>query len=207
VSSRLRDVATFKALIDCLCHFLDEHTTETSTTESPILPKTRPPGEKKALTTLGFMLVDNIPPALEAGIIKRWLSKYPFPCRTSSASKDGPATCVLTEMRTWRYDDLDMSAIFALLSNNKEAMRQLEKCGLKADSRTGDVLNGSDNESDVWMVDGDDTAGPRRSAARRQPDESAEEQALRRRRREAMVFSEGGRPLGNENIIQPSYTL
>lgn len=73
----------------------------------------------------------------------------------------------------------------------------------------------ADDDSDVWMTGGEDTAGivpipaagsavptPSRSRVRRLRDESAEEQALRRRRREAMVLSEGGRPLGQDNIIQ-----
>lgn len=60
-----------------------------------------------------------------------------------------------------------------------------------------------DEDSDVWMVDGEDTAGSYRGSSSRRPLEgSAEEQALRRRRREAMVLSEGGRPLGRDDIIQ-----
>lgn len=60
-----------------------------------------------------------------------------------------------------------------------------------------------DGDSDVWMVDGEDTAGSYRGSSSRRPlDGNTEEQALRRRRREAMVLSEGGRPLGREDIIQ-----
>lgn len=60
-----------------------------------------------------------------------------------------------------------------------------------------------DEDSDVWMVDGEDTAGSyRQSSSRRFQEGSPEDQALRRRRREAMVLSEGGRPLGNDDIIQ-----
>lgn len=60
-----------------------------------------------------------------------------------------------------------------------------------------------DGDSDVWMVDGEDTAGSYRGSSSRRPqDGNAEEQALRRRRREAMVLSEGGRPLGRDDIIQ-----
>lgn len=60
-----------------------------------------------------------------------------------------------------------------------------------------------DADSDVWMVDGDDTAGAsRQNLSRRLQPGTAEEQRLRRRRREAMVLSEGGRPLGRDDIIQ-----
>lgn len=59
-----------------------------------------------------------------------------------------------------------------------------------------------DDDSDVWMVDGEETAGTFRTAPRRPQEGSLEEQALRRRRREAMVLSEGGHPLGRDDIIQ-----
>lgn len=62
-----------------------------------------------------------------------------------------------------------------------------------------------DGDSDVWMVDGEDTAGTFRSTPRRVQEGSLAEQALRRARREAMVLSEGGRPLGRDDIIQRSY--
>lgn len=60
-----------------------------------------------------------------------------------------------------------------------------------------------DADSDIWMVDGDDTAGAsRQNLPRRLQPGTVEEQRLRRRRREAMVLSEGGRPLGRDDIIQ-----
>lgn len=56
-------------------------------------------------------------------------------------------------------------------------------------------------DGDIRMVGGEDTAGPNFHVSSRFQF-SAEDQALRRRRREAMVLSEGGRPLGHEDIIQ-----
>ncbi|KAH8701138.1 hypothetical protein BGW36DRAFT_292977 [Talaromyces proteolyticus] len=196
---RLKDHPTFEALIDCLCNFIAEHTEETGTTNSPILPKTRPPGEKKALAVLNIILAENIPAALEAGIIRRWLSRYPFPCLHDSDYR-GKDLVVL--MKTYWSDDTLMSSIVTTLLNSMEAVRQLRRFGLiwtlLEDEDQDDV------DSDVWMVNGDDTAGRSRVAERlRLSDESLEEQALRRRRREAMVFGEAGRPLGDENIIQP----
>ena len=80
-----------------------------------------------------------------------------------------------------------------------------------SDSEEGGVAN----NSDIYMTNSEDTAGvvmpsygdsrtpmTRPRPQRRRRDESLEEQALRRRRREAMVLSEGGRPLGQDNIIQ-----
>lgn len=59
-----------------------------------------------------------------------------------------------------------------------------------------------DVDSDVWMVDGEDTAGSSRLSGPRVREGTAEEQAVRRRRREAMVLSDGGHPLRQDDIIQ-----
>lgn len=110
-------------------------------------------------------------------------------------------------------DDTLMSSIFTTLVMNPEGVRQLRKTGMLGavvdeDDDDDDEDEDGDEEDDevdgdVWMVNGDDTAGRGRVPERmRVADESVEEQTLRRRRREAMVFSEAGRPLGNENIIE-----
>ncbi|PYH99526.1 hypothetical protein BO71DRAFT_394257 [Aspergillus ellipticus CBS 707.79] len=197
VCLRLKDLSTYNALIDCLCNFLDEHTEEIITTVSPILPKTRPLGEKKALGILNIILQENVPAALEAGIVSRWLVKYPFPCALAEPSRKQD---VVLLMKTWWSDDAVMSAIFGTLSSHPDGAKQLRKFGLM-----GSMLEENDHDdydSDVWMVDGEDTAGSRRMPGRRLRERTAEEQAVRRRRREAMVFIDGGRPLGNDDIIQ-----
>jgi hypothetical protein len=191
-SARLKDLATFTALVDCLCNLLEEHAEETGTTVPPTLPKTRPPGEKKALSTLNILLGENIPAALEAGVVSRWLSRYPF------------SVPVEPELRRRLWNDNQvLNSIGATLSSHQEGIKQLQKYGLVGSVMEENDHDEYDGDSDVWMIDGDDTAGPRRSSGRRVRDDNAEEQALRRRRREAMVFSEGGRPLGSDNIIQP----
>ncbi|PLN82721.1 hypothetical protein BDW42DRAFT_200273 [Aspergillus taichungensis] len=197
VCSRLKDASTYTAIVDCLCFFLEEHVEETSTTVSPILPKTRPLGEKKALSVLNLILQENIPAALEAGVITRWLAHYPFPCALSEPSRRQD---VVILMRTWWSDDAVMSAIFNTLSTHPDGAKQLRKYGLM-----GSMMEENDQDetdSDVWMVDGEDTAGSRHIPTRRPRDRTAEEQVVRRRRREAMVLSDGGRPLGNDDIIQ-----
>lgn len=197
VCTRLQDLTTYTALVDCLCNFLDEHVEETSTTVSPIFPKTRPLGEKKALSTLNHILQVNIPAALEAGVISRWLDKYPFPCALAEPSRRQD---VVILMKTWWSDDSIMSSIFGTLSSHPEATKQLRKHGLMGSLM--EENDPDDEDSDVWMVDGEDTAGSRHIPGRRLRERSAEEQAVRRRRREAMVLSDGGRPLGNDDIIQ-----
>ncbi|PGH18494.1 hypothetical protein AJ80_04464 [Polytolypa hystricis UAMH7299] len=221
VSTRLKDLPTYTAVIDCLCNFLDEHTEETSQTLSPILPKTRPLGEKKALSTLNLILAENIPAALEAGVVSRWLVKYPFPCTIhDEASRQN----IVTLMKTWWTDDAVMSSIVNTLSSNQEGVKQLRKYGLMGSRmeehmqiyndddddvlglQNGDIDhendfdNVADSDSDAWMGAGGEV---RNGTGRRRQEGTAEEQELRRRRREAMVLSEGGRPFWQSNIIPP----
>ncbi|KAL4927906.1 uncharacterized protein BDV17DRAFT_265451 [Aspergillus undulatus] len=209
VCSHLKDVPTYTALVDCLCNLLGEHVEKTSETISPIFPRTRPLGEIKAMRTLNILLQENILAALEAGIVSRWLANYPFPCALTEPSRRQD---VVILMKTWWSDDAVMSAIFATLSSHPEGAKQLRKHGLmgsmleeKDHDEISDEDNDDEEESDVWMVDGDDTAGTAGSSRRvpgRRPRRNPEEQALRRRRREAMVLSDGRRPLNNDDIIQ-----
>ncbi|RHZ47976.1 uncharacterized protein CDV56_102252 [Aspergillus thermomutatus] len=198
VCSRLKDLSTYTALVDCLCNFLEEHGEETSTTDSPILPKTRPLGEKKALSILNLILQENIPAALEAGVVSRWLSKYPFPCALTKPSRRQD---VVILMKTWWSDDTIMSAIFSTLSSHPDGTKQLRKYGLMG-SMMEENDHDDEEDSDVWMIDGEDTAGSRRLSGRRLRGGTAEEQAVRRRRREAMVLSDGVHPLNNDDIFQ-----
>ncbi|KAJ5782220.1 hypothetical protein N7457_003994 [Penicillium paradoxum] len=201
IGTRLADLPTFTAIINCLCNLLEEHLEKTSTTNSPILPKTRPMGEKKALNILTVLLPENIPDALEAGIISRWLCRYPFPCAMAEPSRRRD---VVILMKTWWSDDAVMSAIFSTLSSHPDGIKQLRKYGLMGSMiEENDHDDEDDADSDVWMVDADEAGGSfGRAPSRRLQEGSAEEQALRRRRREAMVLSDGGQPIGNDDIIQ-----
>ncbi|KAK2873452.1 hypothetical protein FQN49_002359 [Arthroderma sp. PD_2] len=230
VSMRLRDEPTFSALVDCLCNFLSEHTEKTSDIMSPIYPQTRPPGENKALKTLSSMLPGNILPALEAGVVSRWLTNYPFPCAVRDKSKK---RSIVFMMKTWWADDPAMGSIINTISSDQEGLNHLRKYGLmgsRMEEHTADIFgneahdneandpdyngglypvydsnsdSGSDADSDVWMVDGEETAGVSPWLGSRPQETTAEEQALRRRRREAMVFSESSRPLVADNIFHP----
>lgn len=148
---------------------------------------------------MNIVLQENVEAALEAGIVSRWLSKYPFPCALTEPSRKQD---VVMLMKTWWSDDAVMSSIFSTISSHPDGAKQLRKYGLM-----GSMIEENDHDdegwdSDVWMVDGEDTAGSRPVSSRRVREGTAEEQAVRRRRREAMVLSDGGRPLGNDDIIQ-----
>ncbi len=149
------------------------------------------------------LLRDNLIDAISAGIVSRWLSKYPFGGSTTDEAVRREA---VHQLKTFTSDDILMCEVIVRLDNFAEGRKQLRRCGL-----IGSAIGESNgDEADTWMVDGDDTAGGNLASgagSRRVREESAEEQALRRRRREAMVFSEGGGPLGRENIIQRDEVL
>ncbi|KAJ5552957.1 Armadillo-like helical [Penicillium frequentans] len=171
VCTRLRDLPAYTAIINCLCNFLDEHTEVTYPTTSPVLARTRPLGEKKALQILNILLPENIPAALEAGIVTRWLSKYPFPCALDEPSRRQDVVILL---KTWWSDDTVMSSIFSNLTSHAEGIKQLRKYGLmgsmlEEENEQDDDDEDDDGDSDVWMVDGEDTAGSYRGSSSRRP--------------------------------------
>ncbi|KAJ5558163.1 hypothetical protein N7535_008379 [Penicillium sp. DV-2018c] len=202
IVTRLADLPTFTAIIDCLCNLLEDHVENTSTTNSPILPKTRPIGEKHALKILhSLLLPGNIPIALEAGIVSRWLSRYPFPCAMTEPSRRRD---VVILMKTWWLDDPAMGTILGMLSGHPDGLKQLRKYELMGSNMIEEKDHDDDEtRSDVWVVAPDQAVGSLgQTPSQRHQEGSAEEQALRRRRREAMVLSDGRRPIGNDDIFQ-----
>ncbi|OGE52664.1 hypothetical protein PENARI_c009G01689 [Penicillium arizonense] len=158
----------------------------------------------RALNALNFLVsnrAQNVPEALEAGIISRWLCKYPFPCAQADPSRRRD---VVILMKTWWSDDAVMSSIFSTLSSHPDGIKQLRKYGLMGSMIEENDQDDEDDDadSDVWMVDADEAGGTFGRSSRRLQEGTPREQALRRRRREAMVLSDGGRPLGNDDIIQ-----
>lgn len=189
---------TYNALVECLCNLIPEHIPAPQTVYRCVTQARRPQAERTALIILCRLLRDNLVDAISAGIITRWLSNYPFGGSTTDEAVRREA---VHQLKTFTSDDILMCEVIVRLDNFAEGRKQLRRCGL-----IGSAIGENDgNEDDTWMVDGEDTAGggvALGASSRRVREESAEEQALRRRRREAMVFSEGGGPLGRENIIQ-----
>ena len=136
--------------------------------------------------------------ALGAGIVSRWLANYPFCGGSVSETRKIEA---VQQLKTWNTEDTLMCDILSMIDCAPEGRKELRKHGLVG-SAIGET---DDEEGDTLMVGGEDTAGfsiGSIARGRRVREESIEEQALRRRRREAMVLSEGGRPLGRDDIIQ-----
>jgi hypothetical protein len=111
---------------------------------------------------------------------------------------------VVILMKTWWLDDMAMGTILGMLSGHPDGLKQLRKYELMGSSMIEENEHDDDDAgSEVWMVAADQADGSfGRTPSQRLQDGSAEDQALRRRRREAMVLSDGRRPIGNDDIIQ-----
>ncbi|KAI9806802.1 MAG: hypothetical protein M1833_002458 [Piccolia ochrophora] len=177
---KINTLGTFSALTTCLCHTLRDPTRGS-------LPQ-RPPTERNALFVLVRLLPYNVPLALKAGLVHRWLAHYPF------GNNEAQTRAAIRKYRTYNIDDTLMSEVICTLENHPEARKQMRQVGL-----TGSSM-GEDEDGDELMVDGEETAGF--ATARRPREESTEERMVRRRRREAMVLSDGAQPLGRDDIIQ-----
>ncbi|KAF7503856.1 hypothetical protein GJ744_003053 [Endocarpon pusillum] len=219
----MSDPSTFTAIVDCLSNLLPLHShgppeqAHNPTRSSPLLPHNRPPSETLALHILRELLTDQtLPTALSAGLISKWLKHYPFPCALPSNGARRQEVIKLFKTKSFGPDDPFMAAIITIIIRQPEGLKQLRKHGLTGSSY-GEAAE-VDIE-DVFMADGEDTAGvvpssvtmpPAAAAAarpaswRRPPDPSNNqaERAVRQRRREAAVYSEGDAPLTQDNIFQ-----
>ncbi len=221
------DIAAFSAIVECLANLLPLHENgprlraDNPTASSPLLPRNRPASETSALLILRRLLTEqNASIALAAGLVSRWLKHYPFPC--ALAENGSRRHQVVKLFKTfWRYDDPLMASIITTITHTADGLKQLRRHGLTGSSY-GEAEVDFGGIDDVFMTDGEDTAGvPSVSSSsgaaagssswsRRPADPSSNqaERAVRQRRREAAVYSEGDAPLTQDNIFQrlPSNT-
>ena len=206
--------------MDCLCNLLPE---ARIAEKDPTL-RTQP--ERDALHFLYNILEYDAAKALEAGVISRWLARYPFGGEDASKSEkkktildlldDGPFyedTCFRSSMR----------AVLWVISNNPSLQKETIEHGLLDvpkgnDNTVGvnisgcDKLPWTDHVQDEWSMQEalrrTDPSSDRMGRGipigtnNRPREESFEEQALRRRRREAMVLGEVWRPIERADIIE-----
>jgi hypothetical protein len=213
----IADASTFDAIVKCLASLLPLHKNgppiraDNPTASSPLLPYNRPPPETLALLILCKILGNETAMnALSAGLVSEWLKYYPFPC--ALPENDGRRQDVVKLFKTWGQDDPLMVDIMKVLTSHPEGLKQLRRHGLTGSSY-GEAEVDVGGVEDVFMADGEDTAGvvpvasaarPSSSWSRRPPDPSSSqaERAVRQRRREAAVYSEGNAPLTQDNIFQ-----
>lgn len=147
---KLQDYNTYRALVTSLVNLLPLHATTladaplkaTGDLPSPILPLHRPTHESNLIHLILELLRSHkrnpspgggIPTLLKAGIIKRWLTHYPFPCTLPAYAhlnfKRSDVAELFTD-RTYARDDYVMSELFRNLSSSPAAQQQLREAGL-----------------------------------------------------------------------------
>lgn len=224
-----KDQEALHALIECLCSFLPEHDPSCLQYEARKVPKTRPPGETKALQVMNAVLTNNVSAAINAGIISRWLAHYPFP-KLGSDERHG-----IDNLIQYCYNyDTDMATILGALGTHIDGSRQLRKHGLLAVSKIIEDRSALQNDTGVDDTEDDDDdddddsddsqdyyyGSPRADAFRFRDSTSmsdlpwtnerrrrnrrsitAEEIAARRRRRQAIIINA---PNEDVEVIMPN---
>ena len=148
--------------------------------------------------------------ALEAGLVRRWLSRYPFGGRAGvgslvKANGRGGGIWARTSMQVRRSavarlrtdppDDDALARILQWLGEDPEGRAELRKYGLLGWAQDGEEEEWGEEELEKAML------GELQRRIRGGPGDE-DEAALRRRRRQAMVLSEGGMPISVENIYE-----
>lgn len=195
--------ATFKALIDCLYRFFDDKEAYPHGFGSYTNQHHRPEAEQDAMFVLCVACRGKMAEVLRAGLVTRWLAKYPF---GGFETPDTAKQLLIKHLKNHEteWSDPTMTEILRFVDSEPEGRRQLRNHGL-----LGSVIGESpddEDDKDISMSGAEDgavtgvTVGALRG--RRIREESIEEQALRRRRREAMVLHEGNSPVSRSDIIQ-----
>ena len=144
-----------------------------------------------------FTPASSFAEAIEAGVVSRWLARYPFGGADAPQAKKKE---VIREIVNGQQDgDLyyedthfgsSMRNILYTSFRVDEFRKEMQNHGL-IDYRERDD---EDDDTGLWPVV--------LRANNRHREESLEEQALRRRRREAMVLGRNDRPIQREDIFE-----
>ena len=195
------------------------------------------------LNRTGWQYAAAADAALHAGVLTKWLANYPFPCTLPEYSHFNykrSDVARLFDRMAWFEDDPLMADVIRLVNVSPHGRKQMRSVGLSASSvrenvdahqvrdswnwrssSWADPDDTDEDDNDVVMVNGEDTAGlllvpdninvwdeptgrttTRAGARLRSGERSQEEEHLRRRHREAIVVAERGAPLRRENILQ-----
>jgi hypothetical protein len=190
---------------------------------SPVRPSSRPAQEKALLIILAKLLdISNVETALSAGLVSRWLCRYPFPCNLASSKLHD--IVALLRLKAWWDDDPLMAELMRVITSVPSGLQELREFGLTKIKHFRNYWSGDDwyeewplaRNEDVVMSEGDGTASvlpsasqssqeqrPGSSWSRRHPTPDSQlDGTQRRRRREAMVLSDRDGPLTEANILQ-----
>lgn len=119
--------STYKAIVDCLCNLLPEAQTAEKNHAFRIQP------ERDALFILHNILCFDIAKALDAGVISRWLARYPFGGANASKQKKKEVVMEILENRSY-HEDRDfghnMRAMLSCMSKSYWLRKEMAKHGL-----------------------------------------------------------------------------
>lgn len=177
--------------------------------------------ERDALYVLNRIARLDVPRALEAGTISRWLVQYPFGGAGASNREKKNALTQIIDHGTHFYDThymTSMQFLLSLMSQNISSRKEMVEHGLLdvkySRFERWSLTNHVQEDYDVpeaaqmlWPLPRGMSRHIPVGTINRPREESFEEQALRRRRREAMVLGEVGRPIERADIIEPDSTV
>lgn len=184
IAKQFTDENTFSAFITALVNLLPEHERNAKTTEAPSSPvkPARRSAHERALLEFLLILVEqprsfglnscyvvDAQPAINAGIITRWLQFYPFPCtlpQNRHYNFKRHDVVRLLGREVWGQDDMQMCRLVELLMRLPSGARQLADVGLRLSSLHDRATIGSREWAvrshptltfdDVLMIDGND---------------------------------------------------
>ena len=172
--------ATFEAVVTALERFLDDPGRSDS--------RHRQPQEQQAMYILAWLLSRNTRLGVKAGVVKRWLAKYPF------GSNDTETREAIKKIRSCASDDSVMYEIILRLETNGKAKKEMRQAGL-LDSSLEEEEDEYDWRAGVELY-------PALEDLPRMRDDTSEERELRRRHREAIVVGGGSRLNWFEDAMQ-----
>jgi hypothetical protein len=158
---------------------------------SPLRPAHRPPQELALMKLLSHVFKNHplrrdtliVEAALQAGLVKKWLANYPFPCalpENSGFNYKRSDVVRLFDRMGWMGDDLAMADIVLVVNQFPQGRKEMRQVGLGASSirekfyvdlgerhpwnwawreNNTDAGSDDDRDSDVRMVNGEGTAG------------------------------------------------
>ncbi|EXJ57161.1 hypothetical protein A1O7_07507 [Cladophialophora yegresii CBS 114405] len=204
ICDQFRDAKSVAAVVKALINVLPQHSRrainlkakapdeagdEKRLPPSPIRPEYRPSQEQALISLLTNMLCSQprrgskyaaaMDAALQAGLVTKWLAKYPFPCsqpENSGFNYKRSDVAFLFDRMAWMSDDPLMADVIITVMQYPMGRKQMRQVGLSASSVRENV-NGShwtrdswnwvyaddgsdeDEDNDVRMINGEDTAG------------------------------------------------
>ena len=129
-------LSTYKAIVDCLCNLLPE----AQAAEKDSTFRTQP--ERNAIYVLHHILGFGVPKALEAGVISRWLTQYPFGGPDASKYKKKKIIMEILD-KSSHYEDSDfgrtMREMLICMSRTSSLRKEMVEHGLLDASKGNDI--------------------------------------------------------------------